>query len=368
MESIKPRDGLKRLVLQELESLGLQNMVGEVIREAVADLVHSNLAGLAGSDRAIGSVQPVVPFANKPPATILKGAVESPENPSSGVTQEDAGTVSPEELVRDSNNPARYIYGVVEGRENVLFGPIGIEEADVYTVAYDGLLAIVHDCSPEPYESKDEEQVKKWLFTQQKVLDMANEKFGTVLPMGFNTIIQTEGQHPSQTVRRWLTEESTKLRGIFARVRGRDEYGIQVFVDDETLKRSALDEDPEFKKLKKEVESKPEGVRYMYRQRLENVAKEALEGLAERCFREVYEAISAVSDDVQVEKVKKPEDGLRMVVNLSCLVPKEKVEDLGRILAEINSREGFLVRFTGPWPPYSFMKTLAVADGEGISA
>lgn len=367
MENVKLRDGLKRIVLQELESLGLQNMVREVIREAVADLVHSTLAGLAGTDRAIGWVRPAASFAKEPSAVILKGAVESPENPSSGATQEDAGTVSPEERVFDSKNPARYLYGVVEGQENVLFGPIGIEEAEVYTVSYDGLLAIVHDCPPEPYESKDEEQVKKWLFTQQKVLDMAYEKFGTVLPMGFNTIIKTEGQHPSQIVRRWLAEESTKLREIIAKVRGRDEYGIQVFVDDETLKRSALDEDPEFQKLKKEVESKPEGVRYMYRQRLENVAKEALEGLAERCFREVYEAVSAVSVNVQVEKVKKPEDGLRMIINLSCLVEKEKAEELGHILAEFNSREGFLVRFTGPWPPYSFVSTLTVTDGEGIS-
>jgi len=367
MENVKLRDGLKRIVLQELESLGFQNMVREVIREVVADLVHSTLAGLAGTDRASGPVRPADPFTNEPSATLLKGVVESPENPSSGATKEDAGTVSPEERVFDSKNPARYLYGVVEGQENILFGPVGIEEAEVYTLSYDGLLAVVHDCPPEPYESKDEEQVKKWLFTHQKVLDIACEKFGTVLPMGFNTIIRTEGQHPSQTVRRWLAEESSKLRGIFTRVRGRDEYGIQVFVDDETLKRSALDEDPEFQRLKEEVELKPKGVRYMYQQKMENTAKEALEGLAERCFRDVYEAVSTVSDNIQVEKVKKPEDGLRMVVNLSCLVPKEKAEELGRILAEINSREGFLVRFTGPWPPYSFMKTFTVADGEDLS-
>jgi hypothetical protein len=42
-------------------------------------------------------------------------------------------------------------------------------------------------------------------------------------------------------------------------------------------------------------------------------------------------------------------------MNLSCLVDGDKSKDLGEELEAIDKMEGFSVRFTGPWPPYSFV-------------
>jgi len=61
-----------------------------------------------------------------------------------------------------------------------------------------------------------------------------------------------------------------------------------------------------------------------------------------------------------VEKTKKTEKDKVMLINLSCLVAKEKVDSLGEELEKINNMEGFTVRFTGPWPPYSFVAKPAV--------
>ena len=59
-------------------------------------------------------------------------------------------------------------------------------------------------------------------------------------------------------------------------------------------------------------------------------------------------------DDIKVEKAKKDKDKI-MLMNLSCLVLKEKVEDLGNELERIDNTDGFSARFTGPWAPYSFV-------------
>ena len=56
-----------------------------------------------------------------------------------------------------------------------------------------------------------------------------------------------------------------------------------------------------------------------------------------------------------MEKTKKAEHGLQMIMNLSCLVYKDSHTELGEELGKINQLEGFSVRFTGPWPPYSFV-------------
>jgi hypothetical protein len=54
-----------------------------------------------------------------------------------------------------------------------------------------------------------------------------------------------------------------------------------------------------------------------------------------------------------------------MLLNLSCLVAREKVDSLGKELEEINNMDGFSVHFSGPWPPYSFVaKPVVTVKGE----
>jgi len=56
------------------------------------------------------------------------------------------------------------------------------------------------------------------------------------------------------------------------------------------------------------------------------------------------------------------EKGKVILLNLSCLVAKGKVDSLGEELEKIDNMEGFSVRFTGPWPPYSFVAKPSVAN------
>ena len=93
----------------------------------------------------------------------------------------------------------------------------------------------------------------------------------------------------------------------------------------------------------------------MYKQKLENLLKKEMEKEAERCFKDFYEKIKKCVDEIKVEKTKKLEENKQMLMNLSCLLPKEKSKILGEELEKINNMKGFFVRFTGPWPPYSFV-------------
>jgi hypothetical protein len=43
------------------------------------------------------------------------------------------------------------------------------------------------------------------------------------------------------------------------------------------------------------------------------------------------------------------------MASYSCLVHKNNVDRLGEVLEGINSLQGFRVRFTGPWAPFSFV-------------
>ena len=251
---------------------------------------------------------------------------------------------------------ARYLYCIAEGNKKISFGNIGIEGNEVYTIPYEDLCAVTHKCSPEPYKSEDNEVVKKWAMAHQKVIDTAWEKFGTVLPLGFDTIIKGEEDiTPDENMKSWLKDDYKNLKEKIFKLKSKAEYGVQIFWDPNVIGEKLIENNSEIKKLNEEIKSKSKGLAYMYKQKLENLLKKEMEKEADRCFKDFYERIKRCGDEIKVEKTKKLEEGKQMLMNLSCLLTKEKSKVLGDELEKIDNMEGFSVRFTGPWPPYSFV-------------
>jgi hypothetical protein len=250
----------------------------------------------------------------------------------------------------------RYLYCVADAGERASLGEIGIEGKKVYTVPYRDICAVVHGCPAQPYRSDDREVVKAWVITHQKVVDAAWERWGTVLPLSFDTIIKGEsGSSVERNVGEWLKGEYEALKKKMEKVRGKVEYGVQVFWGLKVVAENLAQTSPEIRKLDHEIKAKPRGVAYMYRQRLENLIKREMETKADGCFRDFYSRIRKHAADIRVEKTKKAEQGWQMILNLSCLVYRERYMELGEELDKINQMKGFSVRFTGPWPPYSFV-------------
>ncbi|MDI6869281.1 MAG: GvpL/GvpF family gas vesicle protein [Coprothermobacterota bacterium] len=259
------------------------------------------------------------------------------------------------EAVKEHGN---YLYCVAASGEKTSLGKIGIESKEVYTIPYRDICAVVHDCPAQPYQSDDQEVVKAWVMAHQKVIDAAWERWGTVLPLSFDTIIKGETEVSAQrNVQNWLKQEYEKLKSKIENLRGKAEYGVQVFWNPKVIAEILIRTSPEIRKLDEEIKTKPRGLAYMYRQRLENLIKREMEAKADECFKDFYSRIRKYVDDIHVEKTKKAEQGLQMIMNLSCLVCKEKYTELGEELDKINQLEGFSVRFTGPWPPYSFIES-----------
>ena len=249
----------------------------------------------------------------------------------------------------------RYIYCIAESGESINFGNIGIEGNNVYTIPYKDLSAVVHDCHAELYQSENEEILKGWVSTHQKLVDTAWERFGTVLPFGFDTIIFGDGvTEPEENVKNCLKQDYDNFKKKIKRVGNRAEYGVQIFWDSQVMAQKLAEESVEIKKLNEEIKSKPRGLAYMYRQKLEGILKREMEDKADRYFKEFYKKIKPYVDDLRVEKTKKTEDK-HMFMNLSCLLTKDGSRELGDELEKIDVMEGFSVHYTGPWPPYSFV-------------
>jgi hypothetical protein len=263
-------------------------------------------------------------------------------------------TLATEALVEEKG---RYVYCVADAGEGVSLGKIGIEGGDVYTIPCKDIGAVVHNCPPQPYQSDNQEVVKGWVMTHQRVVDTAWERWGVVLPLSFDTIIREEAAKSAErNVKDWLEQEYEELKRRIDKVKGKAEYGVQVFWEPEVIVRSLTYISPEIRRLDEEIKSKPKGLGYMYRQKLENLIKHQMEAEADECFKNFYSRIRKYTDDVRVEKTRKAEPDLQMIMNLSCLVYRDRYAELGEELERINRMRGFVVRFTGPWPPYSFVE------------
>ncbi len=258
------------------------------------------------------------------------------------------------EMIHDL--PARYVYGVADKGVSIYLEAKGIEGALVYTIPYKEICVVVHDCLAEPYKSDDDAVVKEWLFTQQEVLDAITEKFGVVLPMSFDMIIEgNNGQEPEQTVKEWLEKNYENFMEKMSGLKGKQEFGVQVILDTEILSTKLIETDERLLEKKKEIDKKPEGIAYMERELLKDLLKQKIEEEADQYFREFFSRIRKCTDDIVIGKAKKVGGNKQMLMNLSCLVRKDRVEELGNELEKIDKIDGIAVRFSGPWAPYSFV-------------
>jgi hypothetical protein len=235
---------------------------------------------------------------------------------------------------------------------------LGLEGAEVYTIPAQDLCAVVHRCPAAPYQSGDQDVVKGWVLAHQKVVELAWSRWGTVLPSTFDTIFRgRDDAGPEQTIAEWLAAEYASLRDQLVRVKGKAEYGVQIFWDAQLFGEGLAMSSPDLAALTAAIESKPRGTAYLQREKLRMLLRRELEGEAEQRSRDFRRAIGEHVDDLRVDTNKKGEGGLQMILNLSCLATREQAGSLGQELERIGKEGGVSVRFTGPWPPYSFVES-----------
>ena len=242
-----------------------------------------------------------------------------------------------------------YLYCLINNGIKENFGNIGIKDNEVYIIPFKDISAVVHRHSPQTSNLKPQtsEYMVELAISHQHIIDMATEKFGTVIPFNLNTII--EGKE--EKVVEWLKRDYIKIKNTLKEVTGKAEFEIQVFMARDVLINRIKESSEEFKRLK-ELKMNP-GKAYVLGQR---ILREELEKFVDSFCKSLYAQISKCTDKIRINKT---EGALmqekQIVMNLSCLIYEDKVADLKTVLKKISNLEGFDARLSGPWQPYNFI-------------
>lgn len=166
--------------------------------------------------------------------------------------------------MENNSEGGRYLYCIVSGGNEKDFGKVGVEDNLVYIVSYNDIGAVVHRCEAKPYETATKEKAGAWLLAHQYVVDLATGEFSTVIPLTFDTIFKGD----DETLKKWLSKEYQQLKDLSAKLGGKAEYGVQIFLENDFIDR-LLGNNQEIQGLKKKLETTSSGASYLLKKKLE---------------------------------------------------------------------------------------------------
>jgi hypothetical protein len=236
----------------------------------------------------------------------------------------------------------KYVYCIVEAADPLRFGPVGIgaKPADVHTINYKDVAAVVSDTPLEVYDP-----------TRENVLahERVNEtvmRSRTVIPMSFGTVFKTRDD-----IVELLRGAYDAFRDVLSKMQGKLEFGLKVLWDRDVMMHEIERENEDVRRLKAEI-SAQKGSTYFARVQYGRLVDSALAELSERYVAEIAGELRDVSVAYRANKPI----GDKMIMNAAFLVSRDQEAVFDARVKAIGARYDKLTfRYTGPWPPYNFV-------------
>lgn len=265
----------------------------------------------------------------------------------------------------DAGARAFYVYCVGESAALApLFGgelPDAIEDdSRLEAVEAEGLTAVV---SAVPLEAYGEGALAlrladaAWTATRALRHERVAEHFArraSVAPLRFGSIyLRREG------VAAMLAGRAPQLREVLARLGGREEWGLNVFVERAKLREEVTRVSERLRGLASQADAATPGQAYLLRKKIEGLRDEEARAETRRVAQEVERRLAEASDGavrLRVLKDEAAEQG-ELAARLAFLVAREgfgAFRDAAEQLAAEYTPLGFRFELTGPWPAYNF--------------
>jgi len=243
--------------------------------------------------------------------------------------------------------------------------PVAIEEdAKLEWISINNLAALV---SQVPKETYSEESLADHLTdaTWTAIRAMRHEtvveyvaKRASVIPLRFGTIyLERSG------IEQMLNEKGREFEEIIEHLRGREEWGVNVYCDRAVLLSSITSVSPVLRDLVERAQQASPGQSYLMQKKIETLKVDEARTAVSRIVDEIEEKLKAQADEarrLRILKVETTEHG-ELKAKFAFLVQRsgfEEFRDTAEQLAREHQAAGVRLELTGPWPVYNFVQDL----------
>ena len=243
---------------------------------------------------------------------------------------------------KSGEQSGKYVYCIIHTTEPLRFGRIGIgnEPADVHTVNYKDIAAVVSDTPLEVYDPTREN-----VLAHERVNEAVMRSY-TVLPMSFSTVFKTK-----EDIVELLRTAYDAFRDVLSKMEDKLEFGLKVLWEPELVIREIEKDDENLRLLRQQI-SHQKGSTYFARMQYGRLVDSLLQERSEQLVSEIFSALGAVS---VASRANKP-IGDKMILNAAFLVSRDRESDFDTRVKEIDAKyENLMFKYTGPWPPYNFV-------------
>jgi len=219
----------------------------------------------------------------------------------------------PEASARVGGRSGKYVYCIIHTNDPCRFGPIGIgsEPAEVHTVNYKDIAAVVSDTPLEVYDPTREN-----VLAHERVNEVVMRDF-TVIPMSFSTVFKT-----SEDIVELLRSAYDAFRDVLVKMQDKLEFGLKVLWEPETIIREIEKDDDNLRLLRQEI-SHQKGSTYFARMQYGRLVDSLLQERSEKLVSEIIDLLSSVC---LASRTNKP-IGDKMILNGAFLVARDREPD-----------------------------------------
>jgi len=236
----------------------------------------------------------------------------------------------------------KYVYCVIQEKRPMRFGAlgIGVDPADVHTVNYKDIAAVVSDTPIEVHEP-----TRQNALAHERVNERVMHDY-TVIPMSFGTVFKT-----SDDIHELLRSAYDAFKDVLIKMEDKLEFGLKVLWDRDVILRDLESENEDIRRLKREISSQ-KGSTYFARMQYGRLVDAALQARSEQYVSEIFDHLRPVS---VASRANKP-IGDRMIMNAAFLVRRDREPAFDASVKAIGAKfDKLTFKYTGPWPPYNFV-------------
>jgi Gas vesicle synthesis protein GvpL/GvpF len=187
----------------------------------------------------------------------------------------------------------------------------------------------------------------------------------SIIPLRFGTIYLRR-----ERVREMIEERRGELRAIIERLRGREEWGVNISRDRAKLLETIVTVSPRLRELSEQAAKASPGQAYLLRKKIDAMRADEARAETLSAVSEIERKLARASEGAARLRLLKDEAGEQgdVVAKLAFLVEREQFDRFraaAEALAGRYIQSGFRIEMTGPWPAYNFASTGERREGDG---